>query len=55
MIYEGKNLVMYRIISINSVPIKFKKSRHVNVRLQISPFDGLKTIFFQYCSNHPNI
>ena len=52
---EGIYLVVYRITTINCVRTKFKESRHVNVRLQISHFHGLKTLFFQYYSNHRNI
>ena len=52
---EGEDLVVYKIPTIYSIPTKFKESQHVNGRLQISPFHGLKTIFFQYYSNHPNI
>ena len=55
MIDETEEVVVYRVPTIYSIPTKFIESRHENGSLQISPFQGLKTLFFQYYSNHANI
>ena len=52
---EEEDLVVYRIHTIYAIPTKFKESRRVIERLQISRFHGLKTLFFQYYSIQQNI
>ena len=55
MIDEGEDLVVFRIFIIYSFPTILQESRDVNGRLQISTFHGLKSLFSQYYSYHPNI